>query len=217
MIRVTAPADTHLRMASSSSALRVEHDSGSHSSRAIESPIALDFKRVYEDHVAYMWRACRHLGVAPSAIEDVLQEAFLVVHRRLGEFEGRSSIKTWLFGILLHLVRNHRRSLRRKSPHLSGPEATSAIDEIASADTSGPVEVIEAAEAMRVLNALLDELDDARREVFVLAELEQMSVPEIAELLAENANTVYGRLRTARQQFEMAVRRHHAREARRDR
>lgn len=208
MIRVTARADTHLRMASSSSALRVEPTAAP---RALEAAIVLDFKRVYEDHVAFMWRACRHLGVAPSAIEDVLQEVFLVVHRRLGEFEGRSSLKTWLFGILLHLVRNHRRSLRRKSPHLSSADATTAIEEIPNADTSGPVEAIEAAEAMRVLEGLLDELDDARREVFVLAELEQMSVPEIAEMLGENVNTVYGRLRTARQRFDMAVRRHHAR------
>jgi RNA polymerase sigma-70 factor (ECF subfamily) len=58
-------------------------------------------------------------------------------------------------------------------------------------------------------------LHDARREVFVLAELEQMTVPEIAELVGENVNTVYGRLRTARREFELAVRRHHARQARR--
>lgn len=211
MIRVTARADTHLRMASSSSALSVEQAAAP---RALEAAIVLDFKRVYEDHVAFMWRACRHLGVAPSAIEDVLQEVFLVVHRRLGEFEGRSSLKTWLFGILLHVVRNHRRSLRRKSPHLSNEDSTTVIDGLPNADASGAVEAIEAAEAMRLLQGLLDELDDARREVFVLAELEQMGVPEIAEMLGENVNTVYGRLRTARQQFDMAVRRHHAREAR---
>jgi RNA polymerase sigma-70 factor (ECF subfamily) len=173
---------------------------------------APDFKRVYDENVAYVWRACRHLGVAASAVEDVLQEVFMVVHRRLGAFEGRSSLKTWLFGILLHVVRNHRRSLRRKSPHLF-TEAP-AIDELPSDAASGH-DAIEEKEAVALLARLLDELDDARREVFVLAEIEQMSAPEIAALLGENVNTVYGRLRTARIEFDAVVRRHQARESRR--
>lgn len=169
-----------------------------------------EFKRVYDEHVAFMYRAARHLGVAPSAIEDVLQEVFIVVHRRLGEFEGRSTMKTWMYGILLHVVRNHRRSLRRR-----GVEAAPATLDLAATSAAGPHESAETAEAMRTLEALLGELDDARREVFVLAELEQLTVPEIAELVGDKPNTIYGRLRNARQQFETALRRHHAKSARR--
>lgn len=168
-----------------------------------------DFKRIYEEHMPFMWRAARHLGVSPGAVEDVLQELFLLVHRRLPAFEGRSSLRTWMYGILLHVVRNHRRKQRKRQA-----EGTAAdIDQVPSAP-AGPQEAMEAAEALRVVQSLLEELDDPRREVFVLVELEQLTVPEIAELLGEKVNTIYGRLRVARQQFEMALRRHRARERR---
>jgi RNA polymerase sigma-70 factor (ECF subfamily) len=169
-----------------------------------------EFKRIYEEHLPFMWRAARHLGVAASAIEDVLQDVFIVVHRRLREFEGRSSMRTWMYGILLHVVRNHRRSLRRR-----GAEPMPSLDEIAVAHSGGPHEAAETAEAMRTVQALLEELDDPRREVFVLVELEELSVPEIADMLGEKPNTIYGRLRVARRDFDDALRRHQARQTRR--
>src|SRR4051794_16597314 len=75
------------------------------------------FEEVYEEHFSFVWRAARRLGAPAAAVDDVVQEVFLVVHRRLPEFAGRSSLKTWLFAIVLRVVRDHRRSLRRKSPH----------------------------------------------------------------------------------------------------
>jgi RNA polymerase sigma-70 factor (ECF subfamily) len=169
-----------------------------------------NFKRIYDEQLPFMWRAARHLGVAPSAIEDVLQEVFLVVHRRLPEFEGRSTMRTWMYGILLHVVRNHRRAQRRG--HFA--RAVPTVEDLAASSGAGPHEAAETAEEMRTLQALLEELDDARREVFVLVELEQLAVPEIAEMLGEKTNTIYGRLRAARQQFEQALRRQRARERR---
>jgi RNA polymerase sigma-70 factor (ECF subfamily) len=171
-----------------------------------------DFKQIYDEHLPFMWRAAHYLGVLPSAIEDVLQDVFLVVHRRLRSFERRSTVKTWMYGILLHVVRNHRRTLRRGPA--PPPEGAPPLEDLAVASEGGPEETLEAAEAMRTLHALLDELDEARREVFVLVELEQLGVPEIAELTGEKPNTIYGRLRTARQQFDAAVRRHRSRERR---
>jgi RNA polymerase sigma-70 factor, ECF subfamily len=170
-----------------------------------------DFKHIYDEHLPFMWRAARYLGVAPAAIEDVLQDVFLVVHRALPRFEGRSSLRTWIYGILLRVVRNHRRSLSRRQA--AGAEPADLLDEITAAPDAGPHEALEAAEAMCLLAAILEELDDARREVFVLVELEQLAVPEIAELLGENVNTIYGRLRAARMQFDAAARRSRARVA----
>jgi RNA polymerase sigma-70 factor (ECF subfamily) len=168
-----------------------------------------EFKRIYDEHLPFIWRAARHLGVAPHAIEDVLQDVFVVVHRRLREFESRSTLRTWIYGILLHMVRNHRRSMRRRRV-----DAVPLADALVVATGDSPHEALETREAMRTLQTLLDELDDAKREVFVLVELEQLTVPEIAEMLGEKTNTIYGRVRAARQQFDMAVRRHHAREKR---
>jgi RNA polymerase sigma-70 factor (ECF subfamily) len=150
----------------------------------------------------------RRLGIPAGSVEDAVQEVFVVVHRKLGEFEGRSSLKTWLFGIVLRVVRDQRRAMRRKGMPLGQEDPETVGDEAGG----GPDERAAKAEAVRTLHALLDELDDEKREIFVLAELEQMSVPEIADALGVNLNTVYSRLRAARQQFEEAVTRHRARD-----
>lgn len=169
------------------------------------------FAEVYTAHFAFVWRSARRLGVQGGSVDDVVQDVFVIVHRRLGDFEGRSSLKTWLFGILLRVVRDHRRSLRRKSPG-----AQVDADLVADGATS-PHECAAKAEAARTLHALLDELSDDKREVFVLADLEQLTAPEIADALGVPLNTVYSRLRGARQDFDAAVARHRARDAWRSR
>lgn len=163
------------------------------------------FDDVYRAELAFVWRSARRLGVRESALDDVVQEVFVVVHRRLSTFEARSSLRTWLFGITLRIVRDHLRSTRRK--------ATSDDDvDTFQADVPGPGELAERSEAVRLLHAILDELDDEKREVFVMAELEQMTMPEIAEVISVNLNTAYARLRLARQAFESALARYRARD-----
>lgn len=164
------------------------------------------FDELYQAHFPFVWRSAKRLGVRDESLDDAVQEVFVVVHRRLADFEGRSSLRTWLFGITLRVVRDHRRSARRRDPGCEvDPDTLRATG-------GGPVESAEKEEAVRLLHALLDELADDRREIFVMAELEQMTMPEIAEALAINLNTAYARLRTARQEFEQALARHRARD-----
>jgi len=167
---------------------------------------ALSFDDVYHAHFPFVWRSARRLGLRDASLDDAVQEVFVVVHRRLADFEGRSSLKTWLFGITLRVVRDHQRSARRRD---TGPEVE---PDTLRATGSGPAEHAEKAEAVRLLHALLDELDDEKREVFVMAELEQMPMPEIAVALGLNVNTSHARLRAARQDFEQALARHRARD-----
>jgi RNA polymerase sigma-70 factor (ECF subfamily) len=111
----------------------------------------------------------------------------------------------------VRVARDHRRTTRRKSPQARA--GSDAIDpETLSANDASPQERAARTEAVHLLYGLLDELEDDRREVFVLAELEQMSAPEIAEALEMNVNTVYTRLRAARADFESGVARHRARD-----
>lgn len=161
------------------------------------------FEEVYEEHFDFLWRSVRRLGVHPGAVDDVLQEILLTVHRRLPTFEGRSALKTWLFGIVLYTVRDHRKA-RQRHPLSYGtpPESIST--------SASPEEQTELAEAVRILYGLLDEQTPESRELLVMADIEEMSVPEIAEILGVNVNTVYSRLRTARASFERAVLRHRA-------
>jgi RNA polymerase sigma-70 factor (ECF subfamily) len=176
------------------------------------------FEEVYAEHFPFVWRSVRRLGVDSSAVDDTVQEIFLVVHRRLSEFEARASMKTWLFGIVLRVVRQHRRTLRRKPAQLGGTAAMDPdVELVRDAAARGPHEQMAEREAVRTLHAILDQLDDERREIFVLAELEQMTVPEIADAVEANVNTVYSRLRAARRDFDQAVLRHRARDQRRER
>lgn len=172
----------------------------------MSTPPVPAFAEVYEAHFAFVHRTVRQLGADPAAVDDVVQEVFLVVHRRLPTFEGRASLKTWLYGIVRRIVRDHRRSRARKP--------TSPADDLDAfaSPTRDPHELSEDAEAARILLRLLDELDDDRREVFVLTELEQLSAREIAEATGTNVNTVSTRLRAARAEFAAALARHHRRQ-----
>jgi RNA polymerase sigma-70 factor (ECF subfamily) len=136
-------------------------------------------------------------------VDDAAQDVFLVVHRRLAEFQGRSTLRTWLYGIVLRVARNHRRKLGRPEVSEAGPIPLTLDD-----GRPGPADEAERLEALRLLARLLAELDEGKREVLILADLEQFTAPEIAELLGLSVNTVYSRLRAARQLFNEATARH---------
>jgi len=169
---------------------------------------ALTFDGVYDAHFAFVWRNARRLGVAESDVSDIVQEVFLVVHRRLETFEQRASLKTWLFGIMRRVVSDYRRTLRRK-PSLVGKIEPFEPDAWTCGKNS-PADDAEQNEAMRLVTQLLGELDDDKREAFVLSELEQMTTAEIAEALELNPNTAASRIRAGRMAFEAAHARYEA-------
>lgn len=171
------------------------------------------FDALYEQYFAFVWRSARRLGIVDSALEDVAQEVFLVVHRRLDSLERGASIRSWLFSIVVRVVSDARRSLRRKPANLGGT-ARSGLD-VDGIGTSAacPEDSLARVEAQRVMDAVLDGMTDPRRQVFILAELEQMSVPDIAAALGANVNTVSARLRAARADFERGVARARASDA----
>jgi RNA polymerase sigma-70 factor (ECF subfamily) len=152
---------------------------------------------IYRTHFAFVWRTVRQLGVEASAMDDTVQDVFLVVHRKHADFEGRSSVRTWLYGIARRVVADRRKATRRKP---STPTDPSTLDRLAREDAW-----LRNLEAFDLVCVLLDRLDDAKREVFVLAELEGMTLGEIAEATSTNLNTVAARLRAARSAFECAL------------
>src|SRR5262249_6008003 len=141
------------------------------------------FDEVYDEHFDFVFRTVRRLGVPLSLVDDAVQEVFLVVHRRLGEFQGRAALTTWLYRIVVHVALHTRRSAARKG--IADPEDPDALP-IDEAD--GPHEHAARAEGVRLLQRVLGELDDDKRVVFVLAEYEELSVREIADALGVNAN-----------------------------
>jgi RNA polymerase sigma-70 factor, ECF subfamily len=166
------------------------------------------FETIYAHYFRAVWRTLRRLGVTPAQLDDAAQDVFVVVHRRLPEFDGRSP-RGWLYAIAVRVASDYRRGTvsRRTSP-LSESLVDPALD---------PGQTNERRESVELLHALLGELSESKRTVFVLAELEELSVPEIAGILGENLNTVYSRVRAARADFESALHRHRLRTERRTR
>jgi RNA polymerase sigma-70 factor (ECF subfamily) len=182
--------------------LRTDTDATPEEPRGSVAPAPV-FEQVYAEHFAFVWRSPARLGVPHSALDDACQNVFLVVHRRLSEFEGRASLRTWLFRITHKVAADARRTQRRKG----------AVDELSDAvadSAPDPAERAARGEALSVLERLLDQLEDDRRAVFVLAELEQLPLHEIADALGLNPNTAGSRLRLARRDFDAALARYHA-------
>ena len=137
-------------------------------------------------------------------MDDVTQEVFVTVHRRLGDFEMRCAPKTWVFSIAMGIVRNYRRSRRRREA--AEPLSSHVVSPDMVADRAAdPMEQASLAEAGRLLHRLLEQLGEEKAIVFMMAELEGMTVPEIADLTGANINTVYSRLRAARKEFDQAL------------
>jgi RNA polymerase sigma-70 factor, ECF subfamily len=157
-------------------------------------------EQVCERYFAFVWRNVRRLGVTGDAVDDVVQDVLLVVHRRFAEFEWRSSLETWLFGILLRVISKHRRVVKRRNEHEPLDERLGSA--LAASDA---VRELEHRDAARLLQRLLDSLADEKRAVVVAVEIEQMTIPQAAEALGIPVTTVQTRLRTGRRELAQAV------------
>ncbi len=166
----------------------------------------MPFREFYDRHVRFVWRSLLRIGVAEAELPDAVQDVFVIVHRKLAEFEGRSKETTWLFGICLR-VASDRRSLAYRRHEVPSPEAPLACD--VEAD---PVALADRRRAAEMLSAILDRMSDEQRIVFSLFEFEAMTGEEIAELLELPIGTVRSRLRLAREEFQRCVSRLKARE-----
>jgi RNA polymerase sigma-70 factor, ECF subfamily len=175
-------------------------------SRPKAAPPPFDLSTLYAEQADFVWLSLQRLGVAPSDLDDVVQEVFMVVHQQLAGFEGRSKITTWLFGICLKVAAAHRRRAYRRRER---PSETAGADSIAAGD---PEELTAALEARRLLDAALDSLDLDKRAVLVMFEIDGCSCQEIAELFELPVGTVYSRLHAARAELERALSRLRARE-----
>jgi RNA polymerase sigma-70 factor (ECF subfamily) len=152
------------------------------------------FTHVYREHVEFVWRFARSLGVDEAHLDDVVHEVFLVVRRRLATRDEAAPLRGWLARITRHVVLHHHRSRAREAKRIESVAPPSA--------PRGPDDELDVVEAAALMQTFLDGLDAAKREVYALVEIEGMSVPEVAALIGAKLPTVYTRLRAAR--FELA-------------
>lgn len=162
--------------------------------REVEARLA----EAYRVHHGFVWRSLRRLGVPEHAVDDAVHDVFVVAARRLHEFEGRAALTSWLFAVAVRIAQHHRRAIARHARRRSALAQT--------VQSSGPPkDAFARRDAMQTLHALLEELDDEHRHVFILMELEQMTGREVAEILGLKVPTVHSRLRAARDQLRRAA------------
>jgi len=157
------------------------------------------FEAVFSGHAPFVWRVLRHLGVAHHDLDDVCQEVFLVVHRKLAAFERRSSLRTWLYGICRNAARDYRGRAHRRR------EQTGELAEEATFE--GPDSELDRRRAWVLLGRILDGLAEEQRTVYLLHEIEEVPMAEVAEAMSCPLQTAYYRLHAARKKvLEAAAR-----------
>lgn len=167
------------------------------------------FKELYAEYFGFVWSSARRLGVKPTGMDDVVQEIFMVIYRRMHTLRQPESLRSWIYSVVRRTVSgHHRRQRKRDAQDFALARHTQAREEAQLT----PQELTEQSEEAKLLWNLLNELDAAKREVLVLFEIEGMTAPEVAEALQIPLNTVYSRLRTARLAFDAAFGRRALRE-----
>jgi RNA polymerase sigma-70 factor (ECF subfamily) len=153
---------------------------------------------IFSQYAPFAWRVLRRLGVAEADVDDVCQEVFVTVHRRLADFEGRSSVRTWVYGICIKTASDYRKRVktRREVVQEANPELAVA---------PGQEDDLSLRQARGVLDRILDRLGDDKRAVFVLYEIEELPMAEICSILGCPLQTAYSRLHAARGEVERAV------------
>jgi len=171
-----------------------------HSIVAPANPEGPDFEKVYRDEFAFVFRVLRYLGASGADAEDLAHDVFVVVYRRLASYDPSRPIRPWLFGITYRVVLRHRERLAvRGAPAGDTPDLPAR---------EPPVDrQLEVAEAWAMVAAALGQLPLDQRAVLILHDIEEQTAPEIAAELGVPLNTVYSRLRLARERFAAVLRR----------
>jgi RNA polymerase sigma-70 factor (ECF subfamily) len=163
-----------------------------------------DFRTSFEVHAPFVLRILRRLGVPRADRDDLFQEVFFIVHRKMHEYDGRASFRAWLYGICVRTVSTYRRSarVRRQESQEYGD-----LEERESQAAINPEHTAESRRACAELEALLGRLDDEKRTVFVLYELEELPMIEVAQAVGCPLQTAYSRLHAARKAMRTLVQR----------
>ncbi len=172
-----------------------------------EGSVLLDFRSVFESEFSYVWSSLRRLGVPEMDLKDQTQEVFLAVHNILADYDPARPLRPWLFGIAYRIALRYRSLARHKRELL-----TDDVPDNQSHDR-GADEALILHERQRLVLEAIASIDLGKRAVFVMAEIDGHTMPEIADALGIPLNTAYSRLRLARDEFAGAVRRLRAREA----
>jgi RNA polymerase sigma-70 factor (ECF subfamily) len=163
---------------------------------------SLHLSQIFVEHGGYVWNSLRRLGVPASDLEDLTHDVFLQVQRHLSDYDRSRPLRPWLFGFAFRLASQHRRRAYRRREVPAAGESERAVDPRARPDERLVIE-----EDRRLVLEALEAIDLDRRAVFVLYEIDEVPMSDIARALGIPVNTAYSRLRVARGEFAAAVKR----------
>lgn len=169
----------------------------------------LDLRALYREHAGFLRASIQRLGGPRVDADDLLHEVFIVALDRADSFEGRSTARTWLYGIAMRVVAAHRRKSRFRS--FLGLDDVAPEHEPIDAHT--PASRLDAAQAKAQVYAALEKIGEKKRTVFILFELEGLAGEAIAQLVGCPLKTVWTRLFHARAEFQKHLERAQAQEA----
>ena len=173
-----------------------------------EDPRLQRFRALYRGEFGFVWSAAQHLGVPSGLVDEVVQDVFLTAYRRLDHLRFEVSPRAWLFGVTRRVAFRYRRGAARRARRMQ------SFAELGREVSGAPQQRHDDAQQ---LGQLLAGLGEGNRAVWELTEILGMSAPEIASELRLPLNTVYSRLRLARQQLSQRVAQAEALEQLRDR
>jgi RNA polymerase sigma-70 factor (ECF subfamily) len=159
-----------------------------------------DFEAIFQQEFSYVWRTLGRLGIREADREDLANEVFFQVYRRLPSVDFDRPLRPWLFAFAFRIASSHRRLARNRF------EQSGGLPDVADAAPCAD-ETLERRESQELVDRGLESLELDQRAVFVLHEIDGCAIPEIATALAIPLNTAYSRLRLARTRFATTVRR----------
>ncbi len=167
------------------------------------------FRRVYESEFMPVWHALRRFGVWERDLEDAVHEVFVVVHRKWSDYDPERPLRPWLVGISFRVASDYRGRAQHRRETVK--EEVNVMETPLSTTPKSADAHLQSRQDGDLVHEALKHLDEDRRQVIVLHELEGMSIPEIAQLYESTGvtipiNTLYSRLRLAREHFTKAVR-----------
>jgi len=166
------------------------------------TPPVPSFEDIYKQYFDFVWSSARHLGAERDAVDDVVQDVFLVIHSKLATLQRPEALRSWIYGIVRRIASDYRRSKRTRE--FAGATLGAEL-RMSQPYQPSPLEITERNAEVELLESVLAKLDELKREIFVMVEILEMTVPEVARVLEIPLDTAYSRLRRARQSFDEAL------------
>lgn len=171
---------------------------------SVPRPAAPTFTDIYAAEARWVWRALWRLGVPERDLEDVAHDVFVVVHRKLADYDPARPLRPWLFGICFRVALDRRRKASTTREQLARDDDAARGDDTA-ADVDDAIAVIARKQRGALVQQALQSLPLEQRAVLVLHELEGLAVADCVGVLDAPLNTLYSRLRLARAAFARAI------------